>query len=210
LEEHTVNLDAMNKSEMIEAAAAMEPPVELPKNVTKAEVRRELDARLTADRQKLEAEGEKAKAEAPPKVQGQPLTTEQREMLRKASTEKIEGILGDPKLTEAWRAEFQLELDQRRARERAAKQAASMQSPINRYRITKGGPFVVGGRITQLREGGVISDKTHRLDEVRRQGIEIEKLRGKVVVTEGRLGVPTTKIIDEPAAAPVPTGEVPT
>jgi len=141
-------------------------------------------------------------------VQGKPLNAEQRQKLREADEEKIRAVL-DGEMPQAWRIEFEQELQRRRSQRSAVDTAKKMQSEISRYLITKGAPFVVGGRITQLRTGGVISDKTHNLDEVRRQGIEIEPLKGKLVVTEGRLGVPTTKIVDVPEEAPVPSGEVP-
>jgi hypothetical protein len=109
---------------------------------------------------------------------GEPLTAEQRHKLRSASYEQIQTVLEDPTLPVLWRKEFQAELVVRNARKREKAKRDSMTSEIEKWEVTRGGPFVINGRVTQLRTGGVISALTHDLKEVRRQGIELRKLDG--------------------------------
>lgn len=199
-----LNLDSMNKTEML--AAADEMMLKVPSSSTKAEVRKLLAGELQARAAKEQAEAEEGRRKIPTE-QGEPLTVEQLEKLRAASDDKIRGVLDDPGLTAEFRKAFKAELGARLARAKAAKKAARMTSPINRFKITKGGPFVIGGRITQVRTGGVVTDKTHDLGELTRQRIEYEPLRGKLVLAEGTLGRPITVIVEDPGPSATLSGD---
>ena len=149
-----------------------------------------------------------AKPRAP--MQGQPLTMAQRDKLRAAGLAEIEAALADTALPLMWRQEFEAERARRVAAHAGIAAKRKLQTPMNRYEITKGGPFVINGRITRLHTGGVIADTTHDLKEVARQGIEFKPLHGHVVVSEDLLGRPVTRIVREEEADPVlPSGKVP-
>ncbi len=157
-----------------------------------------------------ELNGTKPEKPPSPAVSGDPLTGEQRAKLRAASTEEIESVLADPELPTNWRGEFQAEMNERRRQQSVDADRAKRTSHIDKWLITKGGPFALAGRMTQLRTGGVISAMTHDLDVVRRQGIEIEPLKGKVVISHNEMGVPTTSIVDAPKPREVLKGDAPT
>lgn len=164
----------------------------------------EADAKVLA-----EQNGTKPVEPPAPVVSGEPLTGAQRTKLRGASNEQIEAVLTDPKLSVIWRDEFQKELNERRRVEAVDVDRASRTSVIQKYLIKKGGPFALAGRMTQLRTGGVISALTHDLFAVRAQGIEIEPLKGKVVISHNEMGVPTTVIVDAPKPRETMTGDAP-
>ncbi len=73
-----------------------------------------------------------------------------------------------------------------------------MTSPMKAFEVTKGGPFVVRGRVTRVHTGGIVYETTHDLQELTRQGIEYEPLKGHVEVVKGALGFATTKIVHDP------------
>lgn len=143
------------------------------------------------------------------KVMGEPLTIEQREKMRTAATPHLVTVLGDPDLPLLWRNEFQREVDRRVYAEGKEDERRLRTSKIDRFEITKGGPFVVDGRVTALRTGGVISPLTHDLTEVARQGIEFETLNGKVVISSDSMGFATSHIHRAPKDVPKATGDAP-
>ena len=143
------------------------------------------------------------------KFMGEPLTVEQREKMRNAATPHLVTVLGDPDLPLLWRNEFQCEVDRRVYAEGKEEERRLRTSVIERFEITKGGPFVVDGRVTALRTGGVISQLTHDFVEVQRQGIEIEPLNGKVIVSSDSMGFATSHIQRAPEDAPKATGDAP-
>ncbi len=167
---------------------------------------------IEAQQARLEAEAAEGKLKPPEEdaPMGEPLTAEQREKLRAASMDQIQTVMADPEMPVLWRQEFKAEMDARHARKRADTERDRMTSHVVRYKVTKGGPFAVGGRICQVRTGGIVLETTHDLADLRRQGIEFEELKGKVVITETQLGRPTTAIVDEPRAAVDPQGDAPT
>lgn len=130
----------------------------------------------------------------PPAVPPPVLTAEQRAQLAAATPERLREVLASSDLPDEWRQEFQAELDRKEAAAQLAAQQAAKRTEINRYRITKGGRFSQAGHITQLRVGGVVSDLTHNLDELRRQGIEFEPFTGDVVVERDQLNRAVTQL----------------
>lgn len=134
----------------------------------------------------------------PEQVEGEALTSEQVEKLRTNSTANIEKAMGDPGLSRQWRIAFQQELDARAAAAAAAAERERMTSPVQAYLITKGGPFVIRGRVTQIHTGGIVYETTHDLALLTRLGIEYEPLKGHVEVVKGALGFKTTRIVLDP------------
>ena len=134
----------------------------------------------------------------PEQLEGEALTADQAETLRRNSTANIETALEDSSLTRQRRLAFQAELDIRAAAAAAAAEKKRLTSPMQGYLITKGGPLVINGRITQVRTGGVVYETTHDLALLKRLGIEYEPLKGHVEVVKGALGFATTKIVHDP------------
>ena len=142
-------------------------------------------------------------------VPGVPLTAEQQTKLVNASRDQIEAALGNPELPTVWRDAFRVELDRRVALDKTASAKAAMTTDITRYVITKGGPFVHNGNVTQVRTGGVVSELSHNLKALAAQGIEYKKLEGKVVTGCSEMGRSITRIVDAPQPAAAPTGDIP-
>ncbi len=151
-----------------------------------------------AEAKMRQEEGLPAEEPTPEMMEGEALTTDQVEKLRTNSTANIEKALDDSGLSRQWRLAFQKELDARTAAAATAAEKARMTSPMQAYLITKGGPFVINGRITQIRTGGIVYETTHDLAQLKLLGIEFELLKGHVEVVKGALGFPTTKIVHDP------------
>lgn len=149
-----------------------------------------------AEAQRRREEGIPVEDEKPPEMlEGEPLTPEQVDKLRTSSAEDIEKALEKPDFPRQWRLAFQKELDARVAAAAAAAEKERMTSPMQAYEITKGGPFIIRGRVTKIHTGGIVYETTHDLEDLKRQGIEFELLKGHVEVVRGALGFATTKIV---------------
>ncbi len=117
-----------------------------------------------------------------------PLLADQIRRIRASTTEKLNLVLeSNPDLPLHLAGLIREELGIRAEKARAAAEAAALRSKIVRYRVTKGGRFVVNGHITELHVGALVTEKTHSLRELRRQGIECE-LANAVEVTIDQLG----------------------
>lgn len=165
-------------------------------------------ARLEAEEKALQAETEtKARLEAEERAAEEKAAAEelarktQREMeagevlarqtktIRGAETVKLKLVLDDPDLPLHLKTIINEELKFRASRENEAEQRARLRvGEVVRYTVTKGGRFVTkGGHITELQPGSVLTEKTHDLKEVERQGIEL-RVAERVVVKLDQLG----------------------
>lgn len=200
-----LDLDKMTRGEMKDACKAA--GIKGVADKDKPTIRTALEVHMA----KEQADAAAGKPPPPaPAVAGDPLTAEQRMKLTGASTEQISVLLADPELPTNWRTEFQAELTKRVRQAKTDAELARRTSKIVKYLITKGGPFVVDGRITQMRTGGVFSEFTHDLNAVRAQKIEFKLLEGRVVVGKNEMGQSTTTIVGEPTPREEPTGDAPT
>lgn len=192
-----MELDGMTREQLLTEAKNLELTGLSQKD--KPTIRLAVEAELTA--REAEAlsrreQGLPAEEEAPPEMmEGEPLTTEQMDKLRASSVGDIQKALENQAFPRQWRIAFQKELDTRTAAAAAAAEKERMTSPMQAYEITKGGPFIIRGRVTKIHTGGVVYETTHNLEDLKRQGIEFEPLKGHVEVVRGALGFPTTKIV---------------
>lgn len=114
--------------------------------------------------------------------------------IRAAPTEKLEMVFNEPFLPDHLRATIEDELKQRQAKAAEAAAASKLKSQIARYRVTKGGRFCVTGYVGELPTGSLITEKTHNLREVRRQGIEFEPATGVELSTD-QLGRQISRVV---------------
>lgn len=114
--------------------------------------------------------------------------------IRAAQTEKLEMVLNEPYLPEHLRAAIEDELQQRQATAAEAAAASRRKTQIARYRVTKGGRYCITGYVGELPTGSLITDKTHNLREVRRQGIEFEPA-SHVELSTDQLGRQISRVV---------------
>lgn len=107
-----------------------------------------------------------------------------------ASTDSLEVVLADPKLTPTRRRAIERELGERNKVKAA--EALKAEVPEQHYRVTKGGRYVAHGVVGHLAEGSVLTRLTHDLKDVARQGIVFEKCDPPSVV-HGMLGEQITR-----------------
>jgi len=211
-----MNLDEMSRAELLEEAERR--GIRGVKDKAKAAIREAIESDLTVDalREQTESDqgrpasqepdvppaaaagGDGAEEKQPPV--GAPLTPAQRDKLLAASDDSIQAVLADPMLPQLWRVAFEGEWERRQRQAKAQSHASRMATPVQQYEIVKGGRFVVDGRVCQLHTGGVLTDQSHNLEEVRRQGIEIRPLDGQVLVVEDQLGRITTRVVRQEQA----------
>ena len=109
-------------------------------------------------------------------------TEEEQGKIERASEAQLRGLLNQRPaipghLAEAVRREMV-------AREEATKAAVAEAPEPVRYEVTKGGKFVIGGRVTHIATGSIIYPKLHDVDEVRKQGIELREFQAKVTLVQ--------------------------
>jgi hypothetical protein len=114
--------------------------------------------------------------------------------IRAAQTEKLEMVLNEPFLPEHLRSTIEDELQQRQARAAEAAAVSRLKTQIARYRVTKGGRYCITGYVGELPTGSLITDKTHNLREVRRQGIEFEPA-SHVELSTDQLGRQISRVV---------------
>ncbi len=154
-------------------------------------------AAVTEKRQEMVEAGDDPDAEPEVPVQGDALTHEQYQALRKSDDATIQAKLDEqPNMNPLWKKAFEKELADRAKKRADEAEIKSRQTPMDGYFITKGGAFVVNGRIHQLHAGGVVYETTHNLADLKQQGIEFEPMGDReLVVVKGNLGVPITKVV---------------
>jgi hypothetical protein len=120
------------------------------------------------------------------------VTAEQAQVVQQASLDQLEGVAQDPKLEPHLKAYVEGEIAARRKELDERAKHVTLTSPMQRYRVTKGGPFVpMGGPPTTLPAGSMVMATTHDLDAVRRQGIVFEPCEAPKVLHD-QLGRPYT------------------
>jgi hypothetical protein len=152
----------MKRSELAEAVSAAEA------QLAAAEAFKE-DEKPVAPPVAAEGPAGPRDSEGPPKV----ATPEQVNKIAAASTDQLEMVVADPGLPPHLRAVVTLELGRRTEASRQASQAKLLQTPLERYKVTKGGRYVTKeGFVTELPEGSLVTPLTHDVRHLRDQGIE--------------------------------------
>ncbi len=119
------------------------------------------------------------------------LRPDERERLLAAPTVLLEELLAEDGLPPVWKVEVSAELERRRATP-----AQAMRTRVRQYAVMRGGRFVVNGSINTLATGSIITEHSHDLMEVVKQGIALRELEEdeEVVVVRGQLGEQTTRV----------------
>lgn len=101
------------------------------------------------------------------------ITVEQVRLVKQATLEQLEVVVQDPKLEPHLRAYVQGEIEARQGDIAEIEKRRTLTSPMQRFRVTKGGMFVpMGGPPTTLPVGSMVMATTHDLEAVKKQGIE--------------------------------------
>lgn len=133
-------------------------------------------------------DGAPIKDDATPALPVRALTAEQRAAIGRASIEDLETAVlrgeADSEFPANWLTEFRQELT--RKREAQAK-AARMTRQVY-YRVTKGGRYVINSQGHNMPVGATVTQFSHNLDDLRRQGIELEEVTGEIVIEETQMG----------------------
>jgi hypothetical protein len=123
-----------------------------------------------------------------------PELADQVRRIRAASDDGLRRVLQQTDLPLHLRNIITAELGFRQRRQEELDRQNRLTTPIQRYRVTKGGRFVVPGMITELPVGSLLTETTHNLAEVRRQGIEFESATA-VELGADQLGRQTSRVV---------------
>ncbi len=144
-------------------------------------------------------EAEAARAEGEPEIgskeqEEEQLTVEEGRKIMHASAEQLTAVAQAPSLEPHKRKAIENELARRAAKRKADEEALQAQTPIERWKVTKGGRYVgKDGFITTLPIGSVVTELTHDLAHVRQQKIELERCE-LVTVSLDQLGRAITQV----------------
>ncbi len=189
------DLDELTKDELYELATKLEikgrsqlSRQDLLEAVKGAQAER--DALEAAAKQQNQA-AEGAPPSADPDAPEQELSVEELRKITAGKTDQLELILEDD-LEPYLRVAIEAELNARRSKARAEQEAQEAQSALVRWRVVRGGRYVTkDAYVTTLPVGSVITELTHDLEHVKRQGIELARI--ETLSTErDQLGNPIT------------------
>lgn len=150
---------------------------------------KELAAQAPAPEAGAPEDGPTETVEAPKEA-----TPEQARKIFAATTEQLEGLAMDPKLAPHLRTVVVQELGRRTDKARAEQVHQQAVGPMTRYRVTLGGRYITrDGFPTELATGSIITEITHDLGHVHKQGLRFEAARA-VGIGYDQLGNQRTEV----------------
>lgn len=188
-----VSLDKLSKDDLYQLAT------DLAVQGRSGMTRKELLEAVSSAQAAAEAEASKAAGEAADEAAGgrpeqEQLTVEEGRKIMHASEDQLAAVVQAPNLEEYKRKAIENELRRRAAKRKADEEALQAQTPIERWRVSKGGRYVgKDGFITTLPVGSLVTPLTHDLAHVRQQKIELERCES-VTVQLDQLGRPVSEV----------------